>query len=73
MTELIILKILSGTLLLGFFSGTVKGFINESRKVNGLHNYRLFSLNNILDDGLEGMVLAIYPLTIVVFIAILFI
>ena len=73
MTGLIILKILSGTLLLGFFSGIVKGFINESRRFNGLHNYRLFSLNNILDEGLEGIVLAIYPLTIVGFIAILFI
>ena len=73
MTELIILKILSGTLLLGFFSGIVKGIMNESREANGLHNYRFFRLGNIFTEGLQGIVLAVIVLMIVGCIAVLFI
>ena len=73
MTELIILKIISRALLLGFFSGIVKGIINESRKVNGLHNYRFFRLSNILTEGLQGIILAVFMLMIIGFIAVLFI
>lgn len=73
MTELIIFKIISGALLMGFFSGIVKGGMNEFRKANKYHDYRLFSLSNILDDGLQGILLVMPVLTIVGLIAIFFI